>query len=113
MQGVTSLYRSRLASLADKQKGLKKMKEEKKTYVYNQEKNVYTQGYIREHYKQLSIRLPKEGDVTRESIAAAAKEVDKSTNAYIVEAVREKMIRQGFFMDVQTDSGNIACNDAE
>lgn len=76
------------------------MVEKKK--AYNEKHNRYTQEYIRQNYKQLSIRLPKEGEVTREKIAEAAKEADKSTNAYIVEAVREKMIRQGF-MDVQTD----------
>ena len=28
---------------------------------YNQRKNEYTQQYIRENYRQLSIRLPKDG----------------------------------------------------
>lgn len=64
--------------------------------VYNQKKNVYTQEYIRENYRQLSIRLPKEGTVTREKIAEAAAGVGMSTNAYIVEAVYEKMIKDGF-----------------
>lgn len=69
---------------------------EKKKSVYNQRRNIYTQEYIREKYRQLSIRLPKEGEITREKIAEAAKDVGLSTNAYIVEAVSEKMDRQGF-----------------
>lgn len=69
------------------------MPEKKKSY-YNQKKNEYTQQYIRDNYKQLSIRIPIEGDLTREKIAEAADSEGLSVNAYILEAVREKMERE-------------------
>ena len=65
--------------------------DKKKKSVYNQRKNEYTQQYIRENYKQLSIRLPLSGDVTRETIAAAAAEKGESVNGYILQAVRDRM----------------------
>ena len=71
---------------------------QKKT-AYNEKHNQYTQAYIRENYKQLSIRIPKEGEITRENIAEAAGMIKMSTNAYILEAVREKMVRQGYIVD--------------
>lgn len=58
---------------------------------YTQKHNAYTQQYIRDNYKQLSIRLPKVGDITREAIQTAADAAGLSVNAYIVQAVREKM----------------------
>ena len=73
--------------------------QKQKKSAYNEKHNQYTQAYIRENYKQLSIRLPKEGEITREKIAEAAEMVDLSTNAYILEAVREKMVRQGYIVD--------------
>lgn len=65
--------------------------QKKRKYVYNQKKNEYTQQYIRDNYKQLSIRLPITGDVTRDTIAAAAAEHGESVNGYIVQAVRDRM----------------------
>ena len=67
------------------------MEEKKKKSDYTPHKIEYTQKYIREHYKQLSIRLPMEGPVTRETIAEAATGAGESVNAYILEAVKEKM----------------------
>lgn len=61
---------------------------------YNQNKNKYVQKYIHEHYKQIVLRLPTAGDVTRETIAAAAATAGASVNAFIIDAVREK-INQG------------------
>lgn len=58
---------------------------------YNQNKNKYVQKYIHEHYKQIVLRLPTAGDVTRETIAAAAATAGASVNAFIIDAVREKM----------------------
>lgn len=60
---------------------------------YSQKKNEYTQQYIRDHYKQLSIRLPVEGAITRDTIANAAQQAGSSVNAYIIDAVKEKMER--------------------
>lgn len=68
--------------------------EKKRKSFYNQRKNEYTQEYIRQNYKQVVIRLPKEGEVTRETITDAATTAGMSMNAFIVEAVREKMIRK-------------------
>lgn len=64
--------------------------EEKKT-GYNQKKNIYTQNYIRDNYKQISIRVQKTGDLTRESIQSAADQAGESLNGYILEAVRRRM----------------------
>ena len=64
--------------------------EEKKT-GYNQKKNIYTQNYIRDNYKQISIRVQKAGDLTRETMQAAADEAGESLNGYILEAVRRRM----------------------
>lgn len=64
--------------------------EEKKT-GYNQKKNIYTQNYIRDNYKQISIRVQKVGDLTRETMQAAADQAGESLNGYILEAVRRRM----------------------
>lgn len=65
--------------------------EKKRKSIYNQRKNEYTQEFIRKNYKQIIIRLPKEGEVTRETITDAAAAAGMSVNAFIVEAVKEKM----------------------
>lgn len=67
------------------------MTEEKKRTTYNQRMNKYTQEYIRKNYDQLSIRLPKEGEITRGKIAEAAASIGMSTNAFIVDAVRQRI----------------------
>ena len=63
---------------------------EKKNF-YNQRKNEYTQEYIRQNYKQVVIRLPKDAGLTRERIAEAAEAAGMTVNAFIVEAVQEKI----------------------
>ena len=70
------------------------MDEKKKKSFYNEHKNQYTQEYIRQNYKQLSIRLPKEGPITRETIADAASAAGESVNGYILGAVRERMEKE-------------------
>ncbi len=68
-------------------------KQESKKSWYNQKKNEYTQNYIRSNYKQLSIRLPISGELTRDTIAAAAARAGESVNGYILQAVRDRMQR--------------------
>ena len=63
---------------------------EKKNF-YNQRKNEYTQEYIRQNYKQVVVRLPKDAGLTRERIAEAAAAAGMTVNAFIVEAVQEKI----------------------
>lgn len=58
---------------------------------YNEKKNKYTQKYIKENYKQLSIRIPITGEITRETIAAAAAAAGESVNGYILQAVKERI----------------------
>ena len=80
------------------------MTEEKKTR-YNQKKNVYVQEYIRQNYDQVSIRLPKEGEITREKIATAADRAGMSTNAFIIEGVSRMM--QDQVSDTLQDSQDV------
>ena len=61
---------------------------------YTPRKNEYTQQYIREHYQQLSIRLSREGELTRDRIAHAAARAGESVNGYILEAVQQRMTRE-------------------
>lgn len=70
------------------------MEEKKRKSSYNEKHNQYTQEYIRQNYKQLSIRLPKEGPLTRETIQEAAAAAGESVNGYILEAVRERMEKE-------------------
>ena len=70
------------------------MADEKKKSGYNQRKNEYTQNYIHSNYKQLSIRLPVSGDLTRDAIAQAARASGESVNGYILQAVRERIARE-------------------
>ena len=84
------------------------MAEEKKRKTYNQHKNEYTQEYIRQNYDQLSIRLPKDGEITRAKIAEAAASIGMSTNAFIVDAVREKMASQTTLQARVVVGGNCA-----
>lgn len=61
---------------------------------YTPQKNEYTQQYIRDHYRQLSVRLPREGELTRDRIAAAAARAGESVNGYVLEAVRQRMEKE-------------------
>lgn len=61
---------------------------------YSEAQNKATQKYIHKSYDQISIRVRKDGDTTRETIQRAADLAGLSLNAYILEAVNEKMSRQ-------------------
>lgn len=69
------------------------MEEEKKKRksIYNQKKNEYTQEYIRNNYRQLSIRIREDQEPNRDQIARAAATAGESVNEYIMEAVRQRM----------------------
>jgi uncharacterized protein (DUF1778 family) len=71
------------------------MEEEKKKRksIYNQKKNEYTQEYIRNNYRQLSIRIREDQEPNRDQIAMAAAAAGESVNEYIMEAVRQRMKR--------------------
>ena len=71
------------------------MEEEKKKRksIYNQKKNEYTQEYIRNNYRQLSIRIREDQEPNRDQIARAAAAAGESVNEYIMEAVRQRMKR--------------------
>jgi len=71
------------------------MEEEKKKRksIYNQKKNEYTQEYIRNNYRQLSIRIREDQEPNRDQIARAAAAAGESVNEYIMEAVRQRMNR--------------------
>jgi predicted HicB family RNase H-like nuclease len=73
--------------------GYKSMEEEKKKRksIYNQKKNEYTQEYIRNNYRQLSIRIREDQEPNRDQIARAAAAAGESVNEYIMEAVRQRM----------------------
>jgi predicted HicB family RNase H-like nuclease len=75
--------------------GYKRMEEEKKKRksIYNQKKNEYTQEYIRNNYRQLSIRIREDQEPNRDQIAMAAAAAGESVNEYIMEAVRQRMKR--------------------
>jgi uncharacterized protein (DUF1778 family) len=58
---------------------------------YTEAQNKATQKYIHNSYDQLSIRIRKDGELTRADIQSAADQEGKSINQYILEAVSEKM----------------------
>lgn len=58
---------------------------------YTEAQNKATQKYIHNSYDQLSIRIRKDGELTRADIQNAADQEGKSINQYILEAVSEKM----------------------
>ena len=65
------------------------MKEKKS--AYNEKHNQYTQNYIKANYKQLSVRIPIYGDMTRDRIAKAAAAAGKSVYSYILDAVENQI----------------------
>lgn len=73
----------------------KESKEEKRKNYYSQKKNEYTQQYIHKNYDQLSIRLPKDGKLTRNNLILVSQSSGLSVNSYIKTAVEEKMDRDG------------------
>jgi len=58
---------------------------------YSEAQNKATQKYIHNSYDQISIRVRKDGDITRDTMQAAADQEGLSLNAYILEAIREKI----------------------
>lgn len=50
-----------------------------------------TQNFERRAYDKVLLRIRKDGDLTRENIAQAAEACGMSLNAFILEAVREKI----------------------
>lgn len=58
---------------------------------YTEAQNKATQKYIHNNYEQLSIRIRKDGDLTRADIQKAADQEGKSLNQFIMDAVREKI----------------------
>lgn len=62
----------------------------KKTY-YTQAQNKATQKYIHNSYDQIIIRVRKDLEPTRATIAQAASNQGQSLNAFIMDAILEKM----------------------
>ena len=58
---------------------------------YSEAQNKATQKYIHNSYDQISIRIRKDGEITRENIQAAADQAGLSLNSYVLEAISEKM----------------------
>lgn len=58
---------------------------------YSEAQNKATQKYIHKNYDQISIRVKKEGELTRETMQAAADQAGQSLNSFILEAVQEKI----------------------
>lgn len=58
---------------------------------YSEAQNKATQKYIHKKYDQISIRIKKEGELTRDTMQAAADRAGMSLNGYILEAVQEKI----------------------
>jgi len=54
-----------------------------------------TQRYEQKAYDKVLLRIRKDTEPTRETITAAADAVGLSLNAYIMEAIREKISRAG------------------
>lgn len=67
---------------------------EKKKRSYTQAQNKATQKYIHNSYDQIVLRVRKDTEPTRATITQAAAESGQSLNAFIMEAISEKMSRQ-------------------
>lgn len=50
-----------------------------------------TTKYEAKAYDKILLRLRKDSDITRETITAAAEAAGQSVNAYILEAIRDKL----------------------
>lgn len=53
-----------------------------------------TGRYEAKAYDKILLRIRKDGKITKETISNAAARIGSSLNAYIMEAVREKMERE-------------------
>lgn len=62
------------------------MEEKKKKNYYNQEKNKRTQEFIRTHYDQVSVRIPKGKKIEYQKVL---KDMDLSLNTYILQKLEE------------------------
>ncbi len=60
---------------------------------YSESQNKATQKYIHNSYDQISIRIRKDGEITRAQIQEAADRAGTSLNNLIMEAVKEKIER--------------------
>ena len=69
------------------------MAEEKKKRSYSQAQNKATQKYIHNAYDQIILRVRKDTEPTRATITQAAADSGMSLNAYIMEAISERMSR--------------------
>lgn len=67
------------------------MNVEKKKRSYTQAQNKATQKYIHNSYDQIVLRVRKDTEPTRATITQAAAESGQSLNAFIMEAISEKM----------------------
>lgn len=65
------------------------------TRKYSQAQNRATQKYIRGNYDQIAVRLRKDTQPTRETLTKAAEAAGMSVNAYIMEAITDKMAHDG------------------
>ena len=63
---------------------------------YSEAQNKATQRYIHNNYEQISIRLKKDGYLTRNTIQMAADRAGTSINGYILEAVEKRLYADGF-----------------
>ena len=58
---------------------------------YSQAQNKATQKYIHNSYDQIVIRVRKDTEPTRATITQAAADSGQSLNAFIMDAITEKM----------------------
>ena len=53
-----------------------------------------TTKYERNNYDKVTIRLRRDADLTRDKLQEAADAARESVNAYIIEAIRQRMERE-------------------
>ena len=56
-----------------------------------------TTRYESKAYDKITLRLRKDGDLTRETIARAADQAGESVNAYIMQAILDRMQIDNFW----------------
>lgn len=59
--------------------------------MYDEKHNKYAQKYIKDNYDQLSLRLKKTEEPTRETIRKAAELAGETVNTYVINAVKMRM----------------------
>ena len=60
---------------------------------YSEKSKQYTTEYVKNHYERVLVRL-KSDEMSRDDIKAAADSAGESVNAYIIEAIRQRMVRE-------------------